>query len=123
MQVLYAHQMTVKFRLTWQLSSAIGLPYWSRGWPWFETAVAAMISSSWHVLDLGQVDWTEPIQYHKRKWAKTDTVDTDLVTARYEGKIRSFDELAKAGSYHYRNETVSWPGPHERMHSLHDRIE
>lgn len=106
MDVLYAHQMTVKFRLTWQLSMATGLPYWARGWPWFETAVAAMISSSWHVLDLGQVDWTKPIAYYKRKWAKTDSEDTERISMRYEGAARSFEELATQGSYHYRNETV-----------------
>lgn len=106
MDMLYAHQLTVKFRLTWQLSKATGLPYGKRGWPFFETAVAAMISSSWHVLDLGKVDWTVPVEYPIREWTGTDSRDTEKVQIMFDGKAKPFETLAKQGSYHYRNETV-----------------
>ena len=64
MDLVYAHQLTVKFRLTRQLDSHKGnLPYDWRGWPLFETAVASLISTSWNVLDFGQVDFSKPIEY------------------------------------------------------------
>jgi hypothetical protein len=63
MDLLYAHQLTVKFRLTRSLSDATGLPYDERGWPFFETTVSRLASPAWHVLDLGRVDFTAPITF------------------------------------------------------------
>ena len=63
MDILYAHQRTVKWRLTRQQEGATGHPYGMRGWPYFETNVSWLISDQFSVLNLGQVDFLQPIQY------------------------------------------------------------
>ena len=62
MDVLYAHQRTVKWRLTRQPPGVEGLPYSARGWPFFETIVSGLASFGTHVLDLGLVDFTLPLR-------------------------------------------------------------
>ena len=54
MDLLYAHQQTVIFRMTKLLEGYDGvLPYDSRGWPFFETAVSQLIKPAHLCLDLG----------------------------------------------------------------------
>jgi hypothetical protein len=67
MDLLYAHQQTVKWRLTRQMPSAQGRPYGERGWPLFETAACQLISWSSHVLDLGRCDFSAELQYEEKE--------------------------------------------------------
>ena len=60
MDLLYGHQCTVKMRVTNSGASGGALPHGARGWPFFETCAAWLISDERHVLDLGAVDFKRP---------------------------------------------------------------
>jgi len=84
MDLLYGHQLTVKFRITRQLENA--LAYSKRGWPFFETSVAQLISLGKGVFDLGRVDFSKSINC-------ADKVYT------FEGRSQPAQMLAAQGSY------------------------
>ena len=99
MELLYGHQLTVKWRLTRSLSDAQGLPYSERGWPFFETCVSHLISLAPHVLDLGRVDWTRPISYPVHKWNGRENAVIKHEVASFSGEAKPFDVLADQGLY------------------------
>ena len=111
MDLLYAHQLTVKFRLTRSLSDATGLPYDERGWPFFETTVSRLASPAWHVFDLGRVDFTAPITF------STGTTSTpgylaetgEKRTLTFEGQLKSAAQLVEQASYSdHNNSGLAW---------------
>ena len=121
MDLLYGHQLTVKWRCTRRLATTTtapttansstgtttttttttttALPYSQRGWPYFETQVSHLISLAPHVLDLGRVDWSAPIPYDLHEWRGTSNVVTGSATAHFRGVSKPFAELASQGSY------------------------
>lgn len=143
MDLLYAHQMVVKFRFTRPLvtgkhglfrnlsggtsnnNEASPLPYDERGWPLFETATSSLISGSWHVLNFGEVDFSSPVRYTT---AATNTflpltpatasstaspqrrTSGSMSKVKFDGRLRSVEELAKQASYHNGNDAPGVAG-------------
>ena len=104
MDLIYAHQLTVKFRLTRSLSDSAGLAYGQRGWPFFETTVCRLASPGWHVFDLGSVDFTRPITFPRELDDRSPTghltvVDDNTRTLTFEGQRKPVAQLAAQASY------------------------
>ena len=96
MDVLYGHQLTLKWRCTGQLECSTGLPYDLRGWPFFETEVSRLITLSTNVLDLGRLELSKPrVLNLATQMNAADMREREVV---FEGKLRSFDELAAQGT-------------------------
>ena len=96
MDLLYAHQETVVWRMTRLLSGDTVLPYEQRGWPFFETAASQYVKPAWHCLDLGSTEATQEL-------------------ANYEGVTKVPSELAEQKTYWHHSGT---PG---RVGKLKDR--
>jgi hypothetical protein len=125
MDLLYGHQLTVKWRLTQPLTEHVEgrKTYNERGWPYFETCAAELISTNWHCLDLGQVDWSQPIPVTTRKFQrdkmsesygmmvgqKSETNSMTLFTGAACRKVGGMEssnqlaELAKGRTYEAHN--------------------
>lgn len=111
MDLLYAHQLTVKFRLTRSLSDATGLPYDERGWPFFETTVSRLASPAWHVFDLGRVDFTAPITFSTGTTSEPGYLAEtgEKRTLTFEGHLKPAAQLVEQASYDNHNKSgLAW---------------
>lgn len=111
MDLLYAHQLTVKFRLTRSLSDATGLPFDERGWPFFETTVSRLASPAWHVFDLGRVDFTAPITFSTGTTSEPGYLAEtgEKRTLTFEGQLKPAAQLVEQASYDNHNKSgLAW---------------
>lgn len=106
MDLLYAHQLTVVWKMTRRLPGYEHVPaYGARGWPFFESCACGLVKRPGNLYDLGNVDFTQPVPRPDEDDSSLGSYVSDRYKAqaaaglRYHGVLKPALELAAQSTH------------------------